>query len=333
MARIVFPQLRAAMPLVGAAILALGLAGPNAAQAQTFPSKTVRIIVPFSPGSILDTLARLVATKSSEDWGQAVVVENRGGAGGRTGSEMVARSAPDGHTILLGSAGTHIGVIFLSKNLPYDPFKDFTPITLAVEPFAALVAHPSVPANNVKELIDYARKNPGKLAYATNGVGTVFHIMGEVFKHAAGIDMLHVPLQGAGDVLNQVLGGHVQIALASAVSIPNYVNSGKLRAIGIVTSTRYPDLPKVPTITEQLPKYESPGTWLGFFGPANLPGPVLARINQEFVRALTSPDVRPKLDQGGMLVVANSPQQFTEAIKKTYEIYGRAAKLANLQPE
>src|SRR4029079_2094867 len=151
--------------------------------------------------------------------------------------------------------GTHVGAVFLTKNLPYDPVKDFTPITIAVEPVSALVVHPGVPASNIQELIDYARRNPGKLAYASNGPGTVFHVAGELIKQAAGIDMLHVPLKGAGDVMNALVGGHVQVALASASQIPSYRESGKLKVIGMNIASRYSRMPDVPTIGEGLPSY------------------------------------------------------------------------------
>jgi tripartite-type tricarboxylate transporter receptor subunit TctC len=304
-----------------------------AAHAQTFPSKPVHIIVPFTPGSILDTIARMVQAKTTEAWGQPVVVENRGGAGGQIGAQQVAKSPPDGHMILLGSVGTHVGAVFLTKNLPYDPVKDFTPITIAVEPVSALVVHPGVPASNIQELVDYAKRNPGKLAYATNGPGTVFHVAGELIKQAAGIDMLHVPLKGAGDVMNALVGGHVQVAFASASQIPSYRDSGKLKVIGMNVASRYSRMPDVPTIGEGLPSYDAPGSWLGFFGPANLPPGVLARLNGDMVKALNAPDVRPKLEDAGMIVVANTPQQFAEVIKKGFETYGRAVKIAGIKPE
>ncbi len=310
-----------------------GLLFPSLALAQAFPSKAVRIIVPFTPGSILDTVARFVSTKASEDWGQPVVVENRGGAGGRIGAELVARSAPDGHTIVMGSVGTHVGVVYLSKVVPYDPVKDFTPISLAVEPLSGIVIHPAVPANTLKELIEYSRRNPGKLAYATNGVGTVFHLAGELLKQAGGFDMLHVPMQGAGDVMNALVGGHVTVAFASAAQFPSYVSSGKIRLLAMATPTRYARQPNVPTVTEEVPGFDYPGSWLGFLGPANLPPAILTRWNAEIVRALNAPDVKPKLEDAGMLVVANSPQQFADVIKRGLETFGRAVKLAGIQPE
>jgi tripartite-type tricarboxylate transporter receptor subunit TctC len=303
------------------------------ASAQNFPSKPVRIIVPFSPGSILDTIARFVSTRTSEAWGQPVVVENRAGAGGRLGSEQVMKSPPDGHTLLLGSAGTHVGAVFLSKDLAYDPVKDFTPITLAVEPISCLVAHASLPVSSLAELVEYAKRNPGKLAYASNGVGSVFHFAGEIFKQTAGVDILHVPLKGAGDVMNAVVGGHVLVAFASASAVPPYVSGGKIRVLGMNVPARYARLPGVPTMTEQVAGYEPPGSWLGFFGPAKMPPALLARINGDMVKALNAPDVKPKLEDNGMLVVANTPEQFAEAIRQGLQVYGRAAKLAGIKPE
>lgn len=301
--------------------------------AQQFPTKTVRIIVPFSPGSILDTVSRFVANKSSEAWGQPVVVENRGGAGGRIGSEQVAKSPPDGHTLLMGSSGTHVAVVFLSKVLPYDPVKDFTPITMAVEPVSGLIVALSVPANNIRELVELLKKNPGKYSYASNGVGSVFHLTGELFRQAAGVDIVHVPLQGAADIMNAVVGGHIPIGFASTASLPNQLAAGKLKLLGMASANRIARMPDVPTMTEGLPGFEAPGSWMGFFGPANMPPVLLARINADFVKALNAPDVKPKLEDQGMMVVANTPQQFAEAMKRGFERYGRAIKLAGIQPE
>ncbi|MSQ52661.1 MAG: tripartite tricarboxylate transporter substrate binding protein [Betaproteobacteria bacterium] len=305
----------------------------SGAVAQQFPTKIVRIIVPFSPGSILDVVARFAAGKSGEAWGQAVVVENRGGAGGRIGAEQVAKSAPDGHTLLVGSSGTHVASVYLSKNLPYDPVKDFTPITLAVEPVSALIINPSLPANNARELVEYLKRNPGKFSYASNGVGSVFHLAGELFKQAAGVDLTHLPLKGAGEVLNAVVGDHIPVGFGSMASLPPQIAAGKVRVLGMMSVNRHARFPDIPTLTEGVPAFEAPGSWLGFFGPANLPPAVLTRINTEFVKALNSPDVRPKLEEGGMIVVANTPQQFAEAIKKGFETYGRAVKIAGIKPE
>ncbi|MFM9971445.1 MAG: Bug family tripartite tricarboxylate transporter substrate binding protein [Burkholderiales bacterium] len=311
----------------------IGLLAASSVAAQQFPTKPVRIIVPFSPGSILDVVSRFAAGKSSEAWGQPVVVENRGGAGGRIGSEQVAKSAPDGHTLLMGSSGTHVGAVFLSKNLPYDPVKDFTPITLAVEPVSALIVNPAVPANNTRELVDYLKKNPGKFSYASNGVGSVFHLTGELFKQTAGVDLIHVPLQGAGDILNSVVGGHIPVGFGSMASLPPHIAKGTVRVLGMLTVARNARFSDIPTLTEGVPAFEAPGSWLGFFGPANLAPALLTRINAEFVKALNAPDVRPKLEDGGMVVVASSPQQFAEAIKKGFDTYGRAVKIAGIKPE
>lgn len=303
------------------------------ASAQNFPSKTVRIVVPFTPGSILDTVTRFVAGKASESWGQPVILENRGGAGGRIGSEQVAKAAPDGHTLLMGSSGTHVAVVFLSKNLAYDPFKDFTPITLAVEPISGMVISNSLAAANMRELLDLLRKNPGKYSYASNGVGSVFHLTGELFKQAAGVDLVHVPLQGASDVMNAVVGGHVPIGFASASSMPSQVSGGKLKVVGMASQSRFSRMPDVPTISEGLPGFDAPGSWMGFYGPANMASALQTRIHAEFVKALNAPDVKPKLEEQGLMVVGNTPQQFTEVMKRSLDRYGRAVKLAGIQAE
>jgi tripartite-type tricarboxylate transporter receptor subunit TctC len=318
---------------VGSIALALAASAQVPAFAQAFPSKPVRIIVPFSPGSILDTVSRFVATRSSEDWGQPVVVENRAGAGGRIGADFVAKSPPDGHVIVMGSVGTHVGVLFLSKAQPYDPVKDFTPISLAVEPVSAIVMHPSIPANTLKELIAYAKANPGKISYATNGVGTNFHVAGELLKAAAGFDMVHVPMKGAGDVMNALVGGHVPVAFSSAAQFPAHLASGKLKLLAMTGPGRYPRYPNTPAIAEEAPGFEYPGSWLGFLGPASMPPPVLARWNTAVVRSLTAPEVKGKLEDSGMAVVASTPQQFAEAIQRGMVTFGRAVKIAGIQPE
>ncbi len=314
------------------AVLAAAALLPGLALAQSFPSKPMRIVVPFSPGSIMDTVARFASIRAAEELGQPAVVENRAGAGGRIGSEQVSKSPADGHVIMLGSVGTHVGVVFLSKVQSYDPLKDFTPISLAVEPLSGLVVNPSLPVSSMKELIEYSKRNPGKLSYATNGIGTSFHLAGELLKSAGGFDMLHVPMKGAGEVSNQVVGGHVPLGFMSASQIMPLVAAGKVRLLGITTrvsGSRYP----APSLPDAVPGFEYPGSWFGFFGPPGLPAPILSRWNAVVVHGLTAPDVRAKLEEGGIQVVASSPQELAQTVQRGLASFGRAVKLAGIEPE
>src|SRR5712691_2011813 len=274
---------------VGAALLT-----PGNAHAQAPSSRPLKIVVPFPPGNGTDMLARLMAPKMTQALGQPVVVENRGGANGMIGAEAVARAAPDGTTILFTSPSTHVTSIFLSKNLPYDPVRDFTPITAAVEPVTVMIVNPSVPASSVKELIAYAKAHPGKLDYSSPGIGAVFHMSGELFKLGAGVDIVHVPYKGASPALAGVIAGEVSIGFNSLASVLPHMRSGKLRVLAVLEAKRYPGLPDVPSIAETLPGFEKPASWFGLFGPAGLPAQTLARLHGELVASLKDPDVHSK---------------------------------------
>jgi tripartite-type tricarboxylate transporter receptor subunit TctC len=293
----------------------------------------VRIIVPFPPGNGTDILARLMAPKMTQALGQPVLVENRGGANGMIGAEAVAHAAPDGYSILFTSPSTHVTSIFLSKNLPYDPIRDFTPITAAVEPVTVMIVNPSVPANSVKELIAYAKAHPGKLDYSSPGIGAVFHMSGELFKLGAGVDIVHVPYKGASPALAGVIAGEVSIGFNSLASVLPHMRSGKVRVLAVLEANRYPGLPQVPSIGEFVPGFEKPASWFGLFGPAALPAPVLARLHAEIVNSLSAPDVHAKIDELAMSVIANTPEQFSAMIKTGIEQYGRLIKAAGIQPE
>jgi tripartite-type tricarboxylate transporter receptor subunit TctC len=304
---------------------------PTSALSQT--ARPLKIVVPFPPGNGTDILARLMAPKMTAATRQPVIVENRGGANGMIGAEAVARAAPDGTTILFTSPSTHVTALFLSKNLPYDPIKDFTPITAAVEPVTVMTINPSLPVNSVKELIAYAKANPGKLNYSSPGVGAVFHMSGELFKLGAGVDIVHVPYKGASPALAGVIAGEVSIGFNSLASVLPHMRSGKLRVLAVLEAKRYPGLPEVPSIGEALPGFEKPASWFGLFGPAGLTAPALARLHDELVASLKDPDVRSKLDELAMSVIANTPEQFSVMLKSGIDQYGRLIKAAGIQPE
>jgi tripartite-type tricarboxylate transporter receptor subunit TctC len=246
-------------PFFPAFLAALALLAPGGAHSQGSLSRPLKIIVPFPPGNGTDILARLMSPKMAASMHQPVIIENRGGANGMIGAEAVAHAAPDGTTILFTSPSTHVTAQFLSKNLPYDPIKDFTPITAAVEPVTVMTANPSLPVNSVKELIAYAKANPGKLNYSSPGVGAVFHMSGELFKLGAGVDIVHVPYKGAAPALAGVIAGEVSIGFNSLGSVLPHLRSGKLKVLAVLEAKRYPGLPDVPSIGETLPGFQKPG--------------------------------------------------------------------------
>jgi tripartite-type tricarboxylate transporter receptor subunit TctC len=304
----------------------------SAAPAQTWPAKPIRIIIPFPPGAV-DLFARPVGAKLSVALGQPVVIENRPGANGAIGSEFVARAAPDGYTLLAGTAGTHVTSVLLVKSLPYDPVRDFTPIAAAVEPVTVLAVHPSLPVKSVAELIAYAKQNPGKLSYATSGVGSIFHLMGELFRQTTGSDIVHVPYRGVAPAIQDVVAGNVPIAFTSLSTAQPFMPQGQLRVLAILETARFKPLPDVPSISETVPAFRKPSSWLGFLGPPGLPPAITARLNQEMVKALNAPDVRPTLESQGLAVIGDTPEQFAALIKDGIDRYGRIIRAAGIQPE
>ena len=327
---------RRAMRLCGRLALFACMASSTAAWPQTaadYPAKPLRMIVPFPPGPALDLVARLVAQKMSVVFAQQVIVDNRSGANGAIGSELVARAAPDGYTILAATASTHVTSVFLTRNLPYDPVRDFTPITAAVEAVTCLAAHPSLPANSVKELIAYAKRNPGKLSYGSSGVGSVFQMLGELFKQTAGVDIVHVPYKGVAPAVADLIGGQIPLTFTAVSNALPYASTGKLKLLAILEPQRYARLPNVPSISEALPKFRKPSSWFGFFGPAGLPTSLQSRLHDEMVKALNATDVRAKLDESGLAVIGNTPAQFAALIQSGLKEYGAIIKAAGIQPE
>ncbi|RYF36924.1 MAG: tripartite tricarboxylate transporter substrate binding protein, partial [Comamonadaceae bacterium] len=302
---------RQALTLACAALGTLALP----ALAQDYPAKPIRLVVPFAAGGGSDIVARTVAQKLSESLGQPVVVDNKPGAGGNIGTDLVAKAAPDGYTIVMGVFGPIAVNASLFGNLPYDPVRDFAPITQAVTVTNMLAVHPSVPANTVRELIEYGRRNPGKLASATGGTGTAGHMASELFKSMTKLDMTVLPYKGAAPAVNDVLGGQVPMTFEALLSTLPLVKAGKLKAIGVTTSARSSLLPEVPTIAEAgLPGYEA-NNWYGFLAPARTPRPIVERLHREIVKVLQLADVREKLAGVGAEVVGNTPQEFAVAIR------------------
>lgn len=314
------------------AALALSLSTSGVSLAQGYPDKPIRLVVPYPPGASTDAVARLVAQKLSANIGQPVVVDNRAGASGNIGSEHVARSAPDGYTIVMGTDATHASNSHLTSNPPFDPIRDFTPLALAAMNPIALVVHPSVPAKNLQELVAWARANPGKGSYGSSGAGSPHHLAGELLKARTGAPLTHVPYRGGGPALNDLLGGQIPMLFASAITVIPHIQSGKVRAIAVTGSQRYQGLSQVPTIAETLPGFDMP-SWLAFFGPAKMPEPVARRLSDELVKVLRDPEVRSKLGASGMDVVAGGPAELAQLQKREYEQRGKLIREAGIKAE
>jgi tripartite-type tricarboxylate transporter receptor subunit TctC len=266
----------------------------------------------------------------SQGFGQPVISENRVGAGGRIAADYVAHSAPDGYTLLLGTASTHLVSPLLVKDLPYDPFKNFTPITIAVSPATAVVVPASLPVKDMAELVEYARANPGKIAYASNGIGSSAHLVGELMKMATGIDMLHVPFKGSSEATTALLSGQVQMQFSSPGATRAYVSSGKMKLLAMLAAKRFSGAPDLPTLTEALPGYEAVTDFFGFFGPAPLPPAILNRLNVEIVRGLNTPELRAEFDKLTYIIIANSAEDFASLMKREYQIYAKVIRTVNI---
>jgi tripartite-type tricarboxylate transporter receptor subunit TctC len=269
----------------------------------------------------------------NESMGQPIIVENRGGGGGMIGSEYVARAAPDGYTFMLGTGATHGIVKFTTRALSYDPVKDFTALTEAVEVPIVLAVHPSVPANNALEFAEYVKKNPGKVSFGTSGTGSPHHLAGELFKQITGIDMVHVPYKGAGPSMQDLVGGQIPAVFTTLSTAIPQARGGKIRMLGLVEAKRQPSAPSLPTIGESVPGYAMPRSWLGFFGPAGLPAPIVKRLNDELVKALHAPDTRAKLEAAGMPVHGTPAEDFAAVVRDDIEMYRKIATAANIKPE
>jgi len=287
---------------------------PLVATAQPYPSKPVRIIVNFPAGGVADIYARIIGAKVQEAWGQPVVVENRTGGGGNIGADAVAKSAADGYTLNMSAIGPHAVNVSLFSKMPYDPVKDFAAIALVLEAEGLLVVHPTVPANNVAELIAYARANPGKLTFASAGPGTASHLAGELFKTMARVDMLHIPYKGNVPAITDLLAGQTSLLFATMPTVLPHARAGKLRAIATLGSERSAATPELPTIGETLKGFEV-NNWIGLFAPAGTPPDIVKRWNAEAMRVMQSPDIQARLPVDGARFTPNTPEQFSTFVK------------------
>jgi len=302
------------------------LAFASLARADDYPSRPIRFVVPYPAGGPLDTVARLLGQKVSESMKQPIIVDNRPGAGGNIGADFVAKSAPDGYTILMGAVATHAINPTLYSHIPYDPVADFMPITQVASTPNVLVVNPSVPAKDVREFIAYAKANPGKLNFGSGSTGSAGHLAGELFKTMAGVDMAHVPYKGAGPAMQDLVAVQIQLMFDNLASSLGQIRAGKVRALAVTTAKRTSLAPDLPTIAESgLPGFDM-NTWFGVFAPAKTPQPIVDRLYTEFTHALAMPDVRQKMIDLGAEPVGSKPAEFAAYIRSEKDKYARVIK-------
>lgn len=307
-------------------VVALVLWVSLSAFAQPFPSKPVRLIVPFPPGGAVDYYARAVQNRLQETLGQPILIENRSGAGGMVGADLVVKAAPDGYTLLVGNIASLAMNVGLYSKMTYDPRKDLTPIIRTVAVNYVMTVHPSVPARSVNELIDHAKANPGKLSYGSAGSGSAPHLATELLKQRAGIDMLHVPFKGGGPMVADLLGGQIHIVIADQANLMPHVKAGKLRALAVGTLERSASYPDIPTIAESgFPGFEA-RAWQGIAGPANLPADIVTQLNAAFAKAMAFPEVHQRLLDGGLDPITGTPEDFAAFIRSEIDKWAKVAK-------
>lgn len=319
---------RTALGLAMAAACALALG--TTARAEGFPDRPVTLVVPFAAGGSTDVVARIIGQKMSEDLGQQVVVENVAGAGGNLGADRVARSEPDGYTILMGTVATHALNPLILKTKPYDPEKDFAPVSLLVVVPNVLVVNPELPAKNVAELIALLKAEPEKYSYASSGNGTPLHLSGELFKSMAGVSMQHVPYKGSGPALNDVIGNQVPIMFDNLPSSSGHITAGTLKALAVTTKERAPSFPDVPTIAETIPGYET-YTWNALFAPAGTPKEAIDRLNASAKKALADPAVAEKMKGFSATIIASTPEELGAHVTAELAKWTPVVKDANVQ--
>jgi tripartite-type tricarboxylate transporter receptor subunit TctC len=302
------------VPVTKIAALAFAL-GAASALAQDFPSKPLRVVVPFAPGGVADTSARALTDRLSARLGQQVSVENRPGASGNLGSAQVAQSPPDGYTLLLAFDGTMVINPHVFPKMPFDTLRDFTHVTKLGDATLILVAHPSVPAKNFRELLAYSKQKPGALSYGTSGTGSTPHVTGELIKLRTGLEMTHIPYKGGGQALIDVVGGQVPLVFTAIAGAHQYVKQGRVNAIAVPSAKRDPALPEVPTFIESGAPGIEAYSWVGISAPAKTPRPIVERLQKEIAAVLQEPDVRQRYATLGIIPVGNSPEQFAEQIR------------------
>jgi len=314
-------------PLVAACFAA-------AAVAQSYPAKPVRIVVPYPPGGV-DVTIRLLTNVMDSELGQPTILDYRPGASGIIGTDYVARAEPDGYTILATASNPWVVSPAMRKTTPYHPIRDFTPISIVIEGVNLIVANPSFPANNVSELLEYARKNPGKLSWSTTGIGSSWHLEVEHISHRAGVKILHVPFQGFAQMIPPLLTGDVPLALITYQIINKLVSAGKVKMIGVLSTnpkTRHLFPPGVQTVSEVLPGYQSAPSWIGFGGPAKLPRPIVMRLNAAIIKAINQPSVQKRFTADRIVATGSTPEEFAGRIRADFELALKVVKEASIPP-
>ena len=318
--------------LIALPVLAIVMVMASTLHAQQYPTKPIRIIVPFPPGDSLDTMSRLIAPTLLERLGQNIVVDNRAGAAGQLGLDLGAHAPADGYTLVGGQGGNLVVQPHTYKKLPYDPLKDFAPVAISTTNFLALVINPALPYKSLKDLIAHGKANPGKLTFASNGEGGFPHMAIEMLRVQAGFDYLHVPYKGSVQIMTEIMGGRVDATILGIGSLTPFIRAGRVRLLAVTSPARAELFPDVPTVAEVLPGYDSRG-WFGYLAPAGTPPKVVALLNREINRAMMMPDVREKLSNIGLTVVAETPESFAQTLKSDYEKYGKLIRTIGLQPQ
>jgi tripartite-type tricarboxylate transporter receptor subunit TctC len=300
------------------------------ANSQSYPVKPVRLVLTLAG---TDVLARVGAQRLTEAFGQPVVVDLVVGASGAIGAATVARAVPDGYTIMLTSSAQIVTRVFLSRNTPYDSVKSFTPIAKVAEAVAVVAVNPALPVASVSDLIDYARRNPGRISFATSGVGTTHHLSAEMVRQLTGIEWTHVPYKSSGQVINDLYSGEVQVAFSALANLVQFANAGKVRIIAVNADARFHALANIPTVAEQLNAYERPPGWVAYFGPAGMPSTIVARLSEEIVKGMSVPDVRAKMEAIGFVVTTSTPGELADMVKRSVAITAKLVKTAGIEPE
>jgi tripartite-type tricarboxylate transporter receptor subunit TctC len=313
-------------------LAAFAFAVTPAVLAQSYPSRPVKVIVPFPPGDAADILSRLIGPKVSERMGQPVIVENRAGASGQIGLEVLKNAAADGYTIGVGQGGNLVVAPHTYKKLPYDPLKDFVAVAILATNYLAVVANPGVPFKSAAEMVAWAKANPGRLTLATNGEGGFPHLAFEHLAVMGDFKFQHIPYKGAAQIITDVMGGQVQLGIGAYTSLSPHVLSGRVRLIAVTNPVRVPNKPELPIFAEAVPGYDSRG-WFGYVAPAATPREIVARLNDEINRAMKLPDVSEKMIAAGLIIVTEPPEFFGDMIRSDYAKYGKLARDIGFQPQ
>jgi tripartite-type tricarboxylate transporter receptor subunit TctC len=318
--------------LAAALAAALLIVSEAAAQAPMFPTRPVTIVLPYPPGGSTDAVARLIQPKLEAALGQSVVIENRGGGAGNVGTLAVSHAAPDGHTILLTANALMTLNPYLVKDMPFDPVKDFAPITTAVNAPLGIAVNPTLGIGTLPELIDYARAHPNQVSFGTARQGSPQHLLGERLNQQAGVTMVHVPYKGGGPAVQDTIAGHIQFTISTLSSVLPQHDSGQLKIIAIGEDKRFEERPEIPTVSETYPGTVVT-TWLAFFAPAATPRPIVDRLNAEIVKALNDPQVKPKLTQLALVVVGDKPDELAQRMKDEHAMWGGLVQALHIEPE